>query len=55
MEWLGYILLHEQELKRIDAIKENIIAEHGNLTFELKSSSSSGELFHKFYELHMWK
>lgn len=50
---LGFILLHEKELNDIKQIKEDIRKEHGDVKFELKSSPSSGEIFTKFYELHV--
>ena len=52
---LGFVLLHEKELKDIKQTKGSICKEHGDVSFELKSSPSSGEIFTKFYELHVIK
>ena len=52
---LGFILLHEKELKEIEKIKDSISKEHGQVQFKLDRSPSSGEMFVKFYELHVVK
>ena len=52
---LGWILLHEKELKDMTKIKKLIIDKHGDVEFNLKQSPSSGEIFTKFYELHVIK
>jgi hypothetical protein len=53
--WIGFVLLHEKELHEVDDIKVRTIAEYGDVTFELLDSPSSGEIFTKFYELHVAK
>lgn len=50
---LGFLLLHEKELEEIEQRKETICKEHGRVKFNLETSSSSGEIFTKFYELHV--
>ena len=55
MESVGFVLLHEKELSDIETIKQKIKEEHGEVNFELKNSKSSGEIFTKFYELHVIK
>ena len=52
---LGFLLLHEKELDDLDLIKDIQRKQHGNLDFDLLVSPSSGELFTKFYELHVIK
>lgn len=52
---IGFRLLHEVEVSRIEEIKEEIISKHGDVEFDLKTSRSSGEIFTKFYELHVSK
>ena len=54
----GYVLLHRTECngKNIERIKANAIEDHGeDIEFEMIESPSSGEVFNKFYELHMSK
>lgn len=53
--WIGYVLLHEKELHKVEAIKEQTIQEHGDVSFELLRSPSSGEIFMRFFELHITK
>jgi hypothetical protein len=50
---LGFILLHEKELMDIEQTKQNMREKYGDVNFELKFSPSSGEIFTKFYELHV--
>lgn len=50
---LGFLLLHENELIDIKQTKKRMREKHGDVTFELKLSPSSGEIFTKFYELHI--
>lgn len=50
---LGFLLLHEKELEEIEQRKDSIRKEHGQVEFVLKRSPSSGEMFTKFYELHV--
>jgi hypothetical protein len=52
---LGFVLLHEKELEGIEQIKDSICKRHGNVEFDLKRSPSSGEIFTKFYDLHVIK
>lgn len=52
---LGKYLLHTQELKDIPKIKEKELKLDPNIDFELIDSPSSGEVFTKFYELHIIK
>lgn len=52
---MGFLLLHEKELKEIKQKKDDMRKEHGDVTFDLRSSPSSGEIFSKFYELHVIK
>lgn len=52
---LGFVLLHEKELAEIGQIKDSIRKEHGDVSFDLKRSPSSGELFTRFYDLHIIK
>ena len=52
---IGFLLLHEKELKDIEEKKESMRNKYGNVDFELKDSPSSGEIFVKFYELHIRK
>jgi hypothetical protein len=54
-ECLGFILLHEKELKELEKIKDTMHKEHGKVEFNLKRSPSSGEMYTKFYELHVIK
>lgn len=49
----GFILLHEKELSELEEIKRIQCNECGDVRFELKDSPSSGEIFTKFYELHV--
>jgi hypothetical protein len=49
----GFQLLHEKELEELDERKELLKARYGNVDFELKRSPSSGEIFTKFYDLHV--
>lgn len=49
----GYLLLHQQELLEMKEIQEKMKEKYGNVKFELKDSPSSGEIFTKFYELHV--
>lgn len=49
----GFILLHQKELKKIDEIKKRELEEDPDCRFELMDSPSSGEIFTKFYELHV--
>lgn len=49
----GWLLLHEKELIELDEIKAEQRKQHGDVRFELKDSPSSGEIFTKFYELHV--
>lgn len=53
--WIGFILLHEKELFKVDELKEKTIAEYGDVSFKIVDSPSSGEIFTKFYELHAFK
>lgn len=55
MNRLGFVLLHEKELRDVEEIKQKIRQEHGEVAFELKDSKSSGEIFTKFFELHVSK
>ena len=52
---LGFILLHEKELSELEKTKDSIRKEHGSVSFDLKRSPSSGELFTRFYDLHVIK
>jgi len=52
---LGWVLLHEKETKNMNNIKKFIIDRYGDVEFKLKDSLSSGEIFTKFYELHVVK
>lgn len=52
-ECLGFSLLHEKELKFVNDVKECFRIKYGDVDFELKVSPSSGEIFTKFYELHI--
>jgi hypothetical protein len=52
---LGWILLHEKETNNMTELKELLIDKHGDVQFKLKDNPSSGELFTKFYELHVIK
>lgn len=52
---LGFLLLHEKELITIEQTKDAMREKHGDVNFELKLSPSSGEIFTKFYELHIIK
>lgn len=49
----GFLLLHEKELNEVEQRKEDMRKEHSDVKFELKSSPSSGEVYTKFYELHV--
>jgi hypothetical protein len=53
---LGTILLHENELpvsgERYDGIRERY---GDDVTFEITISPSSGEIFTRFYDLHVRK
>ncbi|MEK3917260.1 hypothetical protein [Paenibacillus sp. FSL H7-0331] len=53
--WLGFVLLNERELHKVDDIKGKTLAEYGDVSFELLDSPSSGEIFTRFYELHAAK
>ena len=50
---LDFYFLHEKELEKIEQIKEIMCKEHGHVNFNLEKSPSSGEMFAKFYELHV--
>lgn len=50
---LGFLLLHEKELEEIEQRKDSIRKEQGHVKFNLVRSPSSGEIFTKFYELHV--
>ena len=50
---LGTILLHEKELIDIDERKVRLKVVYGDVTFNLTVSPSSGEIFTKFYDLHV--
>ncbi|OSA95704.1 UNVERIFIED_ORG: hypothetical protein B2H93_04600 [Clostridium botulinum] len=50
---LGFLLLHEKELEEIEQRKDSIRKKYGQVEFNLKRSPSSGEIFTKFYELHV--
>lgn len=52
---LGFLLLHEKELKEVNQRKQSICNEYGDVQFDLKRSPSSGEMYTKFYELHVIK
>lgn len=50
----GFYLLHEKELADLEKKKEEFRkTEPTPVTFELVRSPSSGEIFTKFYELHV--
>lgn len=50
----GFTVLHPIEVARdMKEIKERMKSQCGNVKFELKDSPSSGEIFTKFYELHV--
>lgn len=50
-----FLLLHEKELNEIEQRKDDMRKEHGDVSFNLERSPSSGEIFTKFYELHVIK
>lgn len=50
---LGFVLLHEKELSDLEKITESIRKDKPLATFDLRRSPSSGEIFTKFYELHV--
>lgn len=52
---IGFLLLHERDLENLDKIKDFEKKEHGDVPFKLEDSPSSGEIFTKFYELHVLK
>lgn len=49
----GFYLLHPKELIQVRQLKENELKADQDCTFDLKVSPSSGEIFTKFYELHV--
>lgn len=51
----GKYLLHPKELKFVPLIKERELAKDPDYKFELVDSPSSGEMFTKFKELHVYK
>jgi len=58
VDCLGFVLLHEKELDDLDYMEDiqNVLSwKHGNVDFKVVDSPSSGEIFTKFYELHMIK
>lgn len=48
-----FYLFHEKELGLVDDIKKKEREECENVRFDFKESKSSGEIFNKFYELHV--
>ena len=51
----GRYILHPKEVKFIPQIKQKELAEDPSVKFELVDSPSSGEIFTKFKELHVYK
>lgn len=49
----GKYLLHERELSKVPAIKREELKVNSMREFKIVRSPSSGELFTKFYELHV--
>lgn len=54
-KYIGYEVIHGKAMINLERIKKLAIEIHGELTFEVKESPSSGEIFTKFYELHMFQ
>lgn len=52
---VGKYLLHPKELKFVSLIKERELAKNPDYKFELVDSPSSGEVFTKFKELHVYE
>lgn len=50
---IGKYLLHPKEMDRIPEIKAKVLSENPNRKFVLLPSPSSGEIFTKFWELHI--
>ncbi|MNM69286.1 hypothetical protein D3C81_808770 [compost metagenome] len=51
---IGYQLLHKEGLVEVPERKKILTEKYGDVEFDLIDSPSSGEIFTKFYELHLF-
>jgi hypothetical protein len=52
---IGYVLFHPKELPQLEQVKKDLTEKYGEVRFDLVDSPSSGEIFTKFKELHLFK